>query len=91
MIKYYTTFTTNRLGLRRPNIDDPTLKNAFGLKNTNWYQNLSWRESLGKGWKMNLACQLQHRSYRLQQPDTEPEQPAGFNRAGMDRQYQCSC
>ncbi|MES2004606.1 MAG: TonB-dependent receptor [Bacteroidota bacterium] len=55
IIKYYTTFATNQLGLRRPNIDDPTLKNAFGLKNTNWYQNLSWRENIGNGWKMNLG------------------------------------
>jgi vitamin B12 transporter len=55
IIKYYTTFAANELGLRRPNIDDPSLKNAFGLKNTNWYQNLSLRESLGKGWKLNLG------------------------------------
>ncbi|MCW3087536.1 MAG: TonB-dependent receptor [Sediminibacterium sp.] len=55
IVKYYTTFATNQLGLRRPNIDDPTLKNAFGLKNTNWYQNLSWRENIGNGWKMNLG------------------------------------
>jgi hypothetical protein len=55
IIKYYTTFAANQLGLRRPNIDDPTLKNAFSLKNTNWYNNLSWRENLGKGWKMNLG------------------------------------
>ncbi len=55
IIKYYTTFAANQLGIRRPNIDDPTLKDAFGLKNTNWYQNLSMRENLGHGWKMNLG------------------------------------
>ncbi|HEX7690874.1 MAG TPA: TonB-dependent receptor [Sediminibacterium sp.] len=55
IIKYYTTFSMMDLGLRRPNIDDPTLKNAFGLHNVNWYNNLSWRESLGGGWKMNLG------------------------------------
>lgn len=55
MIKYYTTFAANHLGLRRPNIDDPTLKNAFALSNTNWYNNLSWRENLGHGWKMDLG------------------------------------
>ena len=55
IIKYYTTFAANQLGLRRPNIDDSNVKNAFGLKNTNWYQNLSWRENLGHGWKMNLG------------------------------------
>ncbi|MEO8172915.1 MAG: TonB-dependent receptor, partial [Sediminibacterium sp.] len=55
IIKYYTTFATNHMGLRRPNIDDATLKNAFELKNSNWYNNLSWKENIGNGWKMNLG------------------------------------
>ncbi|MEO7531767.1 MAG: TonB-dependent receptor [Sediminibacterium sp.] len=55
IVKYYTTFAANQLGIRRPNIDDPAVKNAFGLKNTNWYNNLSWKENLGHGWKMNLG------------------------------------
>lgn len=55
IIKYYTTFSANQLGLRRPHIEDASLKNAFSLQNTNWYNNLSWRENLGHGWKMNLG------------------------------------
>lgn len=55
IIKYYTTFAHSTLGLRRPDIDSSYLKNAFDLKNNNWYNNLSWREYLGKGWKMNLG------------------------------------
>jgi vitamin B12 transporter len=55
IVKYYTTFGTSDLGLRRPNINDADLKNAIGLNNFNWYNNLSWRENLGKGWKMNLG------------------------------------
>ena len=55
IIKFYTTFSHNDLGLRRPNIDSSNYKNAFGLQNNNWYNNLSWRENLGKGWKMNLG------------------------------------
>ncbi len=55
MIKYYTTFGHSTLGLRRPDIDSGYLKNAFDLKNNNWYNNLSWREYLGKGWKMNIG------------------------------------
>lgn len=55
ILKYYSTFGATDLGLRRANIDDETLKNAFGIKNTNWYNNLSLRENLGKGWKMNLG------------------------------------
>ncbi|NNV54423.1 TonB-dependent receptor [Limnovirga soli] len=55
IIKYYTTFTYSDLGLRRPDIDSLSLKDAFALHNLNWYNNLSWRENLGKGWKMNLG------------------------------------
>lgn len=55
MIKYYTTFGSNKLGLRRPDIDSMQLKDAFGLTNYDWYNNLSWRENLGNGWKMNLG------------------------------------
>lgn len=56
MVKYYTTFAHSDLGLRRPDIDSLQLKSAFGLKNINWYNNLSWRENLGNGWKMNLGA-----------------------------------
>lgn len=56
IIKYYTTFSYSNLGLRRPDIDSLTIKDAFGLNNYNWYNNLSWRESLGNGWKMNLGA-----------------------------------
>lgn len=55
IIKYYTTFDYSNLGLRRPDIDSAYLKDAFSLTNHNWYQNLSWRENLGNGWKMNLG------------------------------------
>ena len=55
MVKYYTTFSYSKLGLRRPDVDSADLKDAFGLKNLNWYNNLSWRENLGRGWKMNLG------------------------------------
>ncbi|MFY7652146.1 MAG: TonB-dependent receptor [Chitinophagaceae bacterium] len=55
IVKMYSSFGSTRLGLRRPNIDDKTLKNAFSLNNINWYNNISWRESLGAGWKMNAG------------------------------------
>lgn len=55
MVKYYTTFSYGMLGLRRPDIDSLNLKDAFALTNHNWYNNLSWKENLGNGWKMNLG------------------------------------
>ena len=56
IIKYYTTFSKSDMGLRRQDIDSLSMKDAFGLKNINWYNNISWRENLGKGWKMNLGA-----------------------------------
>ncbi|MBL7699002.1 MAG: TonB-dependent receptor [Chitinophagaceae bacterium] len=55
MIKYYTTFDRTNVGLRRPDIDSADMKDAFGLKNLSWYNNLSWRENFGNGWRMNLG------------------------------------
>ncbi len=55
IIKYYTTFDYNHLGLRRQDIDSLVYKDAFGLVNHNWYNNLSWRQTLNNGWKMNLG------------------------------------
>ena len=55
MVKYYTSYGSGKLGLRRPDIDSANLKDAFALTNSNWYNNLSWRESIGKGWKMNIG------------------------------------
>jgi len=55
-LKFYTSLNSQDLGLRRQNIDSLDLKNAFGLKNTNWYNNISYKQSFGSGWKMNLSA-----------------------------------
>jgi vitamin B12 transporter len=56
MIKYYTTFAYNDLGLRRQDWDSLNMKDAFSLANHNWYNNLSWRDYIGNGWKMDLGA-----------------------------------
>jgi vitamin B12 transporter len=68
IVKYYTTYSHGNLGLRRPDIDSLSLKDAFGLTNSNWYNNLSWRENLGKGWKMNLGT-----SYSINKDDVSQQ------------------
>jgi vitamin B12 transporter len=67
MIKYYTTFAYSDLGLRRQDVDSLYLKNAFALTNHNWYNNLSYRENLGKGWKMNLGVSFSTNLDNIQQ------------------------
>jgi hypothetical protein len=86
IIKYYTTFAQSNLGLRRPDIDSADLKDAFGVKNFNWYHNLSWREKLGNGWKMNLglgySTNTDHISQELQDQQNQqqffPDKPWAY-------------
>jgi vitamin B12 transporter len=79
MVKYYTTFGHSKLGLRRPDIDSMYLKDAFDLTNTNWYNNLSWKEYLGRGWKMNLGSGYStNRDHIIQQIQNGNNQPQPF-------------
>lgn len=80
MIKYYTTFSFSNLGLRRPDIDSAYYKDAFGLTNHNWYNNLSWREYLSNGWKMNLGLSYStNKDNILQQVQNQNNQPLQFD------------
>jgi hypothetical protein len=56
MIKYYTTFSYNKLGVRTLNLDSADMKNALTLSNYNWFNSLSWKETLGSGWKSTLSA-----------------------------------
>ena len=55
MLKYYGTFSSTNVGFRYADIDSATMKDAFTLKNLNIYQNLSWKEKIGIGWKMTAG------------------------------------
>ncbi len=56
MLKYYGYLSTTNVGFRSQDVDSLNMKDAFGLKNINMYHNLSWREKLGKGWRMNTGA-----------------------------------
>jgi vitamin B12 transporter len=90
IVKFYAYFNTTNLGLRRSDIDSTDLKNAFSLKNANVYTNLSWKEKLGKKWKMNLGTsysantdkiynQLQNGLNENIYPQTEPYNGKSYN------------
>ncbi len=68
LIKYYGTISTARFGLRRPDFDTLGMKDAFGLKNFNLYNNLSWKENLGNAWTMNVGT-----SYSTNNDDMEQQ------------------
>ncbi len=56
MLKYFGYFSTTNVGFRNQDVDSLTLKDAFGLKNFNMYHNVSWKEKIGSGWRINAAA-----------------------------------
>ena len=54
-IKYYGYASWNETAVRQPDIDSLKLKDAFEIQNLNTFQNISWKENIGKGWKVNTA------------------------------------
>jgi vitamin B12 transporter len=55
MLKYYGYFSNNTLGIRTQDIDTVNFKNAFSLNNKNMYHNISFKEKLGAGWKLQAG------------------------------------
>jgi hypothetical protein len=66
ILKYYGTFSTNKLKFYTPSLDTLGYKDGFALQNVNTYHNFSWRENLGKKWKMLAGI-----SYSFNQDDIE--------------------
>lgn len=54
-IKYYGYISSNKVGFRNNDIDSIVLKNAFTLDNVNTYQNLNYKDRLGRGWRINTG------------------------------------
>ncbi|MEO6133857.1 MAG: TonB-dependent receptor [Ginsengibacter sp.] len=55
MLKYYGSLSHTDVGFRNQDVDSLSLKNAFGLKNFNNYNNLSWKEKLGHHWRIQSS------------------------------------
>lgn len=76
MLKFYGYYNGSSLGLRRPDIDSANLKNSFRLTNFNLYANLSWKERIGKDWRLTLGTSWSTNTdkinFELQNPDNTP-------------------
>ncbi len=84
-IKYYGYLSWNNTAIRNADIDSTKLKNAFEVENVNSFQNLSWRENIGNGWKINTALSYSTNKddivNELQNADNVKQQffsPAGY-------------
>lgn len=54
-LKYYGYISTNKVGFRTHDIDLIVMKNAFSIENINTYQNLNYKDRIGKGWRINTG------------------------------------
>ena len=55
IIKYYAYFNKSKFDFTVKSIDSIGYLDRFAIANFNMYHNLSWKESLGKRWKMNAG------------------------------------
>jgi vitamin B12 transporter len=55
MLKFYTNYGYSHTGVRNPDVDSADLLSSFEIKGTNFYTNLSYRELLGRNWKIDAA------------------------------------
>jgi vitamin B12 transporter len=55
MLKYYANFSNGRFGFDVPSLDSAGFYDMFQLKNTYLYQNIAWKETLPKKWRVNLG------------------------------------
>jgi len=72
MLKYYGYFNKSRFDFTENSIDSLGYLDRFGLSNFNTYHNLSWKEAIGKKWKMNAGI-----SYTLNQDDIKASMQDG--------------
>lgn len=62
MLKFYTNYGYSNVGMNTPDVDSSQLFSSFAVKGINLYNNLSWREAWGRGWKMDAV--LAYNYYR---------------------------
>lgn len=55
IFKYYGYFSSNRLAFTTNSIDSIGYLDKFGIRNTNIYHNVAWKENIGKKWKINIG------------------------------------
>jgi len=64
ILKYYGYFNSSRFDFTTKSIDSLGYLDRFALSNLNMYHNLTWRENIGKKWKLQAGL-----SYTLNKDD----------------------
>ena len=82
ILKYYGYFSGNKLAFTTPSLDSTGYFDRFAIRNFNMYHNLSWRETLSRGWKVQLGASYSNNrddvNSDLTNPDGEQVQLSGL-------------
>jgi len=65
MVKYYGYYNFSRLDFTTKSIDSVGYLDRFGISNTNFYNNLSWKEKLGNKWKFQVGIAHTYNNDRI--------------------------
>lgn len=55
VLKFYTQASRSETGVGQENVDDETLTTNFDVRNTYWYNNLSYKGYIGSAWKLDIG------------------------------------
>ncbi|WP_143310715.1 TonB-dependent receptor [Chitinophaga vietnamensis] len=75
MLKFYGYGNWSKMGFQNPSIEYPGYEESFKLRNNNAYTNLTWRESLGNGWRVDLGASYSTNTDNIK-ADTLQKNPA---------------
>lgn len=64
-LKYYGYLNKSRLSFTAPSLDAPGYLDRFGLSNENTYHNFSWKDNLGKKWKIQSGFSFSFNKDRI--------------------------
>ena len=52
MFKYYSNFSSGKFGFDVPSLDSIGMYDLFKLNNVYFYQNIAWKETIGRKWRL---------------------------------------
>ncbi|SFE31243.1 TonB-dependent Receptor Plug Domain [Chitinophaga sp. CF118] len=79
MLKFYGYANWTHMGTLRPSLEHPGYNELFELRNQNVYTNLTYKERLGKGWRISTGVSFSSNSDKINTDTLEESAPAKIN------------